>query len=132
MITILLKKIVTLLTSISHKDFGASVEDITDDITIDFTKIQEETNRLSVFKYGSVIDVNIRAWRAAQYLSSDGIIATGFPIPKEPVFGVLYDCEHMRIIGFELTQYGELKLTTGWNNGYLGENTFSYIVEELT
>ena len=130
MITILLKKIVTLLKSISEKPSGGGVvEDITDQITIDYTKITESSASVFVTKYGSLINVNLNLLVSAASLSSGAVIITGLPKPKEDVNTNLYNCEHMEYVGIKLDTDGTISLLNNWTSGRQGQATFDYLIE---
>ena len=96
MITILLQKILdfisnkfttilSLLTSISEKDFAPVVEDITDQLVFDDTTT-EATNRLvQCYKYGNIVFLQGQQLQIKGYISpgsGDFVFLSGLPKPK--------------------------------------------------
>lgn len=133
MITILLKKIVTLLKSISEKPSGGgAIEDITDQITIDYTKITESSASVFITKYGSLINVNLNLLVSATSLSSDTVIITGLPKPKEDIYTNLYNAEQMNYVGIKLDTNGNITILNSWSSGRQGQATFDYLIEVVT
>ena len=133
MITILLAKIIELLKSISEKPAGGgTVEDISDQITIDYTKITESSASVFVTKYGSLINVNLNLLVSAAALSSGAVIISGLPKPKEDINTNLYNAEHMEYIGIKLDTDGNITLLNNWTSGRQGQGTFDYLIEVVT
>lgn len=132
-ITTKFTNIITLLTSISEKDFAPVVEDITDQLIFDDTTTDETDRLVQCYKYGNVVFLQIQQLRNKGYIpagSGDFVFLSGLPKPKyaDGVNDCLINLGSKNAFKVRITENGTLNMW--YQEAYDGNvfyNNISYV-----
>lgn len=132
MITILLQKIIDLLTIISHKEVGSMTgEDITDQVSVNYEDFKEEPS-FQVKKSGHIVEVRVQSIIAKRDIDDYTVMFSGLPKPKARYAPFLfYRLSDLRTCRLNIDENGNaLVWYTGLFSSQKVMGNFTYLTEE--